>query len=91
MEFEWDPSKAARNLAKHGISFYEASVVFGDPLAFTYDDPDHSRDEQRFLTFGHSSDGQLMVVAHTNRSDRIRIISARRANRRERKAYEERR
>jgi uncharacterized DUF497 family protein len=90
MEFEWDPAKAARNLAKHGISFHEAGAVFGDPLAITYVDPDHSRVEKRFLTFGHSQGGPLLVVSHTDRGDRIRIISARRASRRERTFYEER-
>ena len=76
MEFEWDPDKAARNLAKHGVSFPEAATVFGDPLAMTYGDPDHSREEDRFLTFGHSSAGRLLVVSHTDRDDRTRIISA---------------
>jgi uncharacterized DUF497 family protein len=89
MEFEWDPEKAARNLTKHGVSFAEAATVFGDPLAITYFDPDHSDEEDRFLTFGHSSDGELLVVSHTDRDDRTRIISARRATRKERKQYEE--
>lgn len=89
MEFEWDPDKAAGNLAKHGVSFQEAATVFGDPLAITYFDPDHSADEDRFVTFGHSSGGALLVVCHTDRGDRVRIISARRATRRERKAHEE--
>ena len=89
MEFEWDPDKAARNLAKHGVSFQEAATVFGDPLAMTYGDPDHSEDEDRFLTFGHSSAGRLLVVSHTDRDDRTRIISARTATRKERKQYEE--
>jgi uncharacterized DUF497 family protein len=89
MEFEWDADKAARNLAKHGVSFQQAATVFGDPLAVTYFDPDHSEDEDRFLTFGHSSDGRLLVVSHTDREDRTRIISARKATRGERKSYEE--
>jgi uncharacterized DUF497 family protein len=89
MEFEWDPDKAARNLAKHGVSFAEAATVFGDPLAITYFDPDHSDEEDRFLTFGHSSEGHLLVVSHIDRDDRTRIISARRATRKERKQYEE--
>jgi uncharacterized DUF497 family protein len=89
MEFEWDPDKAARNLAKHGVSFAEAATVFGAPLAMTYFDPDHSDEEDRFLTFGHSSKGHLLVVSHTDREDRTRIISARRATRKERKQYEE--
>jgi len=89
MEFEWDPDKAAWNLAKHGISFHEAATVFGDPLAATYFDPDHSAEEDRFLTFGHSSKGRVLVVSHTDREDRTRIISARRATRKERKVHEE--
>ena len=88
MEFEWDPDKAARNIAKHGVSFHEAASVFGDPLALTYFDPDHSDDEDRFLTFGESNKGRVLVVSHTDREDRVRIISARRATRRERKTYE---
>lgn len=89
MEFEWDPDKAGRNLAKHGVSFPEAATVFGDPLALTYYDPDHSEDEDRYLTFGQSSSGRFLVVSHTDRDDRIRIISARTMTRRERKSYEE--
>ena len=89
MEFEWDSDKSARNLAKHGVSFHEAATVFGDPLAMTYFDPDHSDDEDRFLTFGHSSPGQLLVVSHTDRGNRTRNIGARRATRREKKQYEE--
>ena len=89
MEFEWDPDKALRNLSKHGVSFQEAATVFGDPMAVTYFDPDHSEEEDRFLTFGHSSAGGLLVVSHTDREDRTRIISARRATRKERKSYEE--
>ena len=73
----------------HGVSFHEAATVFGDPLAITYDDPDHSEDEDRFLTFGHSALGRLLVVSHTDREDRTRIISARTATRKERKQYEE--
>jgi uncharacterized DUF497 family protein len=88
MNFEWDAAKAARNIAKHGVSFQEAATVFGDPLAVTYFDPDHSAEEDRYLTFGHSSAGNLLVVSHTEREDRIRIMSARRATRRERKSYE---
>jgi uncharacterized protein len=89
MEFEWDPEKAARNLEKHSVSFQEAATVFGDPLAMTYFDPDHSEDEDRFLTFGHSDAGKLLVVSHTDRDDRIRIISARAMTRKERKQHEE--
>jgi len=89
MEFERDTDKAARNRDKHGVSFEEAATVFGDPLAITYDDPDHSDVEDRYLTFGHSSQGILLVVSHTDRDERTRIISARRASRKERKQYEE--
>jgi uncharacterized DUF497 family protein len=89
MEFEWDPDKANRNLAKHGISFPEAATIFADPLAITFFDPDHSEEEDRFLTFGLSSDGRVLVVSHTDRDERIRIISARKATRKERKSYEE--
>ncbi len=88
MEFEWDPDKATSNLAKHGVSFAEAATVFGDPMAVTFADPDHSSDEDLFLTFGHSADGHLLVVSHTDREDRTRIISARRATRKERRVYE---
>ena len=88
MQFEWDPAKAARNLAKHGVSFDDASTVFGDPLAGTILDPRHSVEEQRFVTIGHSASGSLIVVIHVERDDRIRIISARRATRRKRTKYE---
>jgi uncharacterized protein len=71
-DFEWDPKKAARNLAKHGVSFHEAGTVFGDPTALTFSDPDHSEDEDRFLTFGHSVDGQLLIVSPTD----VVIVSA---------------
>ena len=88
MEFKWDPQKSDTNLKKHGVSFHEASTVFGDPLAITFNDPDHSIGERRFLTFGHSGLNQLLVVVHTERAGRTRIISARRATRHERKIYE---
>jgi len=89
MEFEWDPDKAARNLAKHGVSFDEAARVFGDPLAMTYFDPDHSHEEDRFVTFGHSDQDRLLIVSHTDREVRVRIISARAATRKERRQYEQ--
>ena len=88
MEFEWDPDKSKANLKKHGISFHEASTVFDDPLAITFNDPDHSIHEHRFLTFGYSRMSQLLVVIHTERHGKTRIISARRATRQERKIYE---
>ena len=88
MQFEWDAWKAARNLAKHGISFDEASTVFGDPLAGTIPDPGRSVEEERLVTIGHSDRGTLIVVIHVERGSRTRIISARRATRRERRRYE---
>ncbi len=88
MEFEWDPDKSEANLKKHGVSFHEASTVFGDPLAITFNDPDHSIGEHRFLTFGHSRLNQLLVVVHTEQHGETRIISARRATKQERKIYE---
>jgi uncharacterized DUF497 family protein len=89
MQFEWDPKKARANLRKHGVSFDEAATVFLDDLSLTGDDPDHSVSEERFVTFGVSSAGRLLVIAHTERGDRTRIISARPATRSERKLYEE--
>jgi hypothetical protein len=89
MEFEWDEGKAASNARKHGVSFHEAATVFGDPSAVTFLDPDHSENEHRFLTFGSSRSNQLLVVAHTDRGDKVRIISARRMMKYERRIYEE--
>lgn len=89
MNFEWDPNKAAANLEKHGVSFEEASTAFGDPLSLTVGDPGHSDDEQRFILLGLSFQGRLLVVAHTDRGDVVRIISARLATRRERRDYEQ--
>jgi hypothetical protein len=89
MEFEWDPAKARRNERKHGLPLEEAATVFGDPLAVTFSDPDHSTEELRSLTIGSSSLGRLLIVSHTERAGRVRIISAREATRRERKIYEE--
>ena len=89
MEFEWDGKKAIANVKKHGIGFHEAATIFGDPLAFTFPDPDHSRAEQRFLTFGLSQGNRVLVVSHTDRGRTVRIISARRMNKRERAIYEE--
>ena len=88
MEFEWDPDKADRNWHKHGVSFNEAASVFDDPLAMTYGDLDHSEDEDRFITFGYSANGRLLVVSHTDRDDGTRIISARQATRKERNSHE---
>ena len=89
MEFEWDFHKSEINLKKHGVSFHEASSVFGDPLALTFNDPDHSIGEHRFLTFGYSILNQLLVVVHTERRGKTRIISARRTTKQEREIYED--
>ena len=88
-EFEWDPVKGAENLRKHGVSFAEASTVFGDPLAMLMTDPDHSVDEERYLLLGRSTRRTLLVVAFAERPPRTRLISARPATRRERRRYEE--
>jgi uncharacterized DUF497 family protein len=89
LEFEWDPRKAAANLAKHGVTFEEAATVFGDPLGRFLADPRHSSKEERFVLLGSSREGQLLTVMFVDRSDTIRIISVRRATRRERRDYEE--
>lgn len=89
MEFEWDPRKAAKNLRAHGVSFDEAATVFGDPLGVTAPDPDHSQGEERFITVGLSGVSRLVMVAHTERGGRIRIISARGLSPAERKTYAE--
>jgi uncharacterized DUF497 family protein len=87
--FEWDPAKAEKNLKKHRVAFAEASSVFADNLSVTFPDPDHSVDEDRYITMGESSDGRLLAVAHIDRDDKIRIISAREMTRGERRYYEE--
>jgi uncharacterized protein len=89
MEFDWDPNKAASDLRRHNVSFGEAATVFSDPLSTTVPDPDHSLDEDRSITVGLSHRGRLLMVAHTERGDRIRIISARELTRTERAQYEE--
>ncbi|PKO20784.1 MAG: hypothetical protein CVU38_18315 [Chloroflexi bacterium HGW-Chloroflexi-1] len=89
MQFEWDPKKAAINLRDHKVAFEEAATALEDELSLTGDDPDHSIDEARQIAFGVSSAGRLLVVSHTERGERIRIISARLATRSERKLYEE--
>ncbi|MGZ8218194.1 BrnT family toxin [Methylomagnum sp.] len=88
MRFEWDAAKAKSNLRKHGVDFGEAMTVFGDPLERTVADPKHSDEEQRFLSLGMSSLGRLLVVSYTERSGKIRIISAREASSAERRNYE---
>ncbi|MEB4591983.1 BrnT family toxin [Candidatus Thiothrix sp. Deng01] len=90
MNFEWDWKKAQSNLGKHGVSFEEATTVFDDPMALTFDDPDHSTGEQRLLTFGSSEMDNLLLVSHTELDEgTIRIISARTMTRHERKIYQD--
>jgi uncharacterized DUF497 family protein len=89
VQFEWDPEKAEANVRKHQVSFHEAATVLEDPLSTTFPDVAHSDEEERFLTIGVSADGRVLVVAHTERDDTLRIISARLATRRERDFYEQ--
>ncbi len=89
MDFEWDDTKAESNERKHGVSFAEAMTVFADPLALTGFDPGHSDDDDRFITMGTSTAGRLLIVSHTDRGDKIRLLSAREASRRERRDYED--
>lgn len=92
VDFDWHPAKAASNLRLHGVAFRQATTVFRDPLARSMPDEEHSHDEDRWVTIGQSEDGRLLVVVHTfrRRGDRslVRIISARRATRRERRTFE---
>jgi len=88
VQFEWDPKKAKRNKKKHGVSFEEGVTVFYDPLSATFDDPDHSVGEHRYITIGLSSRDRLIVVAHAERGEVLRIISARPATAYERKRHE---
>jgi uncharacterized protein len=89
MRFEWDENKAALNVVKHGVSFEEAATVFGDPLSETFDDPDHSAEERRFIIIGTSEKGRMLVVGHTDDGVTVRVINAREPTRAERKFYEE--
>ena len=89
MILEWDPEKAASNLTKHGVDFHEAGTVLDDPLSTTFPDPDHSVDEQRYLTIGASLSGRILVVAHADRGETVRLISARPATSTERRFYEQ--
>jgi uncharacterized DUF497 family protein len=89
MQFEWGPHKAELNRSKHGVSFVEAATAFDDPLAITFDDEQHSADEERFITVGYSSRRELLVISHTQRGTALRIISARLATAHERKTHED--
>ena len=87
-EFEWDDEKAVSNLKKHDVSFEEGATIFNDPRIATIPDPDHSKDEERFISIGISVQNRLLVVVHTEREERIRLISCRKATSGERKIYE---
>lgn len=89
MVFEWDPEKAKANERKHKVTFHEGAAIFGDPLALTFSDPDHSKSEERYLTFGQSNLSRFLVVSHTQRGDKTRIIHVRLMTRKERHIYEE--
>lgn len=88
MKFTWDQAKAMVNSQKHGVDFNEATTVFGDPLAGTFPDSDHSVGESRFITIGVSCAGRLLIVSHAERGEDFRVISARLATTYERKRYE---
>jgi uncharacterized DUF497 family protein len=88
-DFEWDPEKAEKNLRKHEVSFEEAGSVFDDPMFITVLDEEHSGDEERYITIGYSDKSRLLLVAHAERDNRIRIISARKATENEEKFYKE--
>jgi uncharacterized DUF497 family protein len=88
MRFEWDRDKADGNVRKHGITFNEAASVFYDPTAATFDDPEHSIGQHRFITIGHSRRGRLLVVVHAELASALRIISARLASAQERRRHE---
>lgn len=89
LKFEWHPEKERQNQKKHNVSFTEASTLFADPLSATVLDPDHSHEEDRYITVGFSIRNRLLIVSHTDRDNKIRIISARELTTLERKAYEE--
>ncbi len=89
MKFEWDKQKADINFKKHGVSFQEAASVFGDALSITYPDPDHLIGERRYITVGVSRFGRVLIISHTDRGKKIRIISARKTTKKECKYYEE--
>lgn len=89
MEFEWDPKKEAKNIRRHKVTFSEAATVFGDTLSITVPDPDHSEEEDRYIIIGLSQRHRLLMVSHTERGERTRIISARPLTLSEREAYEE--
>jgi uncharacterized DUF497 family protein len=88
-DIEWDPVKDRANRARHGVSFEVSATVFNDTLEIKIPDPEHSLSENRFYSIGCSEDGKLLVVVYTQRDGKIRIISARRPTRTERRSYED--
>jgi len=88
MNFDWDPQKAENNFKKHGVSFEEAKTIFDDPLYLDFYDPDHSKNEHRYLIVGRSSQERLLIVSYTERGEKLRLISARQVTQREREIYE---
>lgn len=88
LAFEWDASKSAENLKKHGVSFEEAKTIFNDPLLLTFPDPEHSDHEHRSISIGISSHSRILLVVHTDRKGKVRIISSRKATVKEKKLYE---
>ncbi len=89
MIFEWDESKALSNLAKHRVGFLEAATIFRDFFSITIADPDHSQDENRYITIGRSEKNNLLVVVHSDMDETIRLISAQKPGKSERRMYEE--
>lgn len=87
--FEWDEAKAKANFQKHKVSFEEGKTIFNDPFLFTFPDDEHSANEERYINIGLSANGRILVLTHTERKDKIRIISCRKATMSERKFYEE--
>jgi len=89
LTFEWDEVKAKENFKKHGVSFEEGKTIFNDPFLFTFPDIEHSVDEERYINIGLSASGRILIVTHTERHEKIRIVSCRKATARERRFYEE--
>ncbi len=88
-DFDWDREKEKKNISKHDVDFDEASSIFNDPIYITFLDEEHSTNEERYITIGLSSKGRLLLVAHTDRNNHIRIISARKATKNEERFYQE--
>ena len=89
LTFEWDEVKAKENLKKHEVSFEEGKTIFNDPFLFTFPDIEHSADEERYINIGLSANGHILIVTHTERQEKVRIVSCRKATARERRFYEE--